>query len=71
VIDGLPICKCDYHGNRLHAKGGCQILLFVDIDFGEDKFSLIFLHQLIKQGRQLLAGATPGSPEVNDNGELF
>ena len=57
----------DDHRDRLRAEAGGQLRVGVDVDLGEQHAAGELQHDLLQHGAQLLAGAAPFRPEVDDH----
>ena len=65
-----PIPQGHDVGDGLHAKGGGQLLIRIDIDFDELKAAIELGGQLLQERAQLTARLAPRRPEIDDDRPL-
>jgi len=58
-------------GDRLDAHLRRQLLVLVDVDLDQAHGALGLGHRLLQRRTQLLAGAAPGRPEIDDDRHLL
>ena len=65
-VDLLAVLEDGQGGDGLDAGGRSQVLVLVDVHLAEDGVGVL-LTGLVVDGAESLAGAAPGSPEVNED----
>ena len=74
AVDGLTAGEHHTKRDGPHAKHLGELAgdfgLLVGIDLGQDEAAGVFFFQLFQHGAQLLAGAAPGGPDVQQNRHL-
>src|SRR6185295_12968168 len=70
AIHRLAVDEREDGGDRLypHLRGELLVLIHIDLDQPNSPFG--FADDLLKHGAELLAGAAPGGPEINENRNL-
>ena len=70
TVDRLPVDEAVDGRDRLHAQLAGDHLVLVDVHLDEAHLAARRGHRLLKRRRQLLAGAAPRGPEVDDDRHL-
>jgi pimeloyl-ACP methyl ester carboxylesterase len=70
LCDELAVAKGLDRGNALDVERTRKLGVGIGVDLGEDDFLLARGSRRLEQRSELLAGATPRRPEVNDNRHL-
>ena len=66
AVDRLAVDEGEDRRDRLDAHLRGELLVLVDIDLDELHLAIGLAHDLFEQRRQLLAGAAPRRPEIDD-----
>src|SRR5579884_2949492 len=66
--DRLPVLEQDEGGDAAHAVFLRRLGILVDIDLGDGKLVLHLAGDLVEDGTDLLAGAAPFRPEIDQHG---
>src|SRR5258708_6993164 len=70
TVYGLTVPEGVDGRNRLNSQLAGDLLILVDVDFDEAHGTLGLVHRLLQGGPQLLTGAAPGRPEIDDDRNL-
>jgi len=70
AVDRAPLAEAEHRGHRLdvHLRG--QLAVLVDVDPDQTHQAAGLAHRLFEGRAQGLAGAAPGGPEIDDDGNL-
>lgn len=69
-VDGLAFGEDDHGGERLDLQLSGDILVLVGVDFDQPDLAPVGGDNFFQSGSELLAGATPGGPEVHEHGGI-
>ena len=69
-VHRLAVAEGVDHGDRLDAELGRQFLVLVHVDLDQPDRAAVLGDQLFQEGAELLAGAAPRRPEIDDDRHL-
>ena len=68
LIDHFTVLEDDEGGDGANAEQAGNSGVFVHIDLAHEGFAFVFGGQFLHDGADAAAGAAPGGPEVDENG---
>ena len=71
AVDRLPLVEGEHGRNRLDAELLRDLRVLVDVDLDQRHLAAGVSDRLLQNRRELLAGAAPGRPEVDDHRRLL
>ena len=70
LFDLFTFVEDDHGRDRLHAVIDGGLLIVIDVQIADFGLATVFGRQLFHDGRRHAAGTTPGSPEVDQDGDV-
>ena len=71
AVHRLPLVEGEHGRNRLDAELLRDLRVLVDVDLDQRHLAAGVSHRLLQNRRELLAGAAPGRPEIDDHRRLL
>ena len=71
AVHRLPLVEGEHGRNRLDAQLLRDLRILVDVDLDQRHLAAGVSHRLLQNRRELLAGAAPGRPEIDDHRRLL